>query len=143
MKWCVAVCAVWAGLQAVRAEILIENPWVRAVPPSSSATAAFMKITNTGDREARLVGARADVASDVRPMVTIKKRVDGHEVAAMEFVESFAIAAGRSRLLEPGGDHIMLMKLASVPTRGETVKLTLVFDAGGGRQEIVVEATVR
>jgi len=143
MKRCLAVLVLWAGVVLVRAEILIEDPWVRAVPPSSGATAAFMKVTNTGGGNVTLVEARADIAKDVRPMVTTKKQIDGHEVSGMEFVDSFAIAGGKSRVLEPGGDHIMLMKLSSVPAAGTSVKLTLVFDGATGRREIRVEAPVR
>lgn len=144
MKSRVAVLALWAGMAVGQAEILIEDAWIRAVPPSSKATAAFMTITNTGDREAKLVEARAEeIAKDVRPMVSTHQQIDGRQVLGMEFVESFVIAAGKSRRLEPGGDHIMLMKLRSVPSAGTRVTLTLVFDEATGRREIEVEARVR
>lgn len=144
MKSRVTVLALGAWMAVAQADILIEDAWIRAVPPSSKATAAFMTITNTGGSEVKLVEARAEnIAKDVRAMVTTHKQIGGREVMGMEFVESFAITAGKSRRLEPGGDHIMLMKLSSVPSAGTRVKLTLVFDEGAGRREIEVEAPVR
>lgn len=118
----------------------IKDPWVRAVPPSSPATAAFMVIVNKGDEPATLVSASSPVAREVRPMVTTKQ-ADG--MMGMEFVDSFAIAPGKKRVLEPGADHIMLMKMKSAPKAGATVPLTLTFESGGKRQEIRLEAPVR
>lgn len=126
--------AVFAG------DVEIKDPWVRAVPPSSSATAAFMVIVNKGDRPAALVETSSPVARDVRPMITTKH---ANGMAGMEFVDSFTIAAGKKRVLEPGADHIMLMKITSVPKAGATVPLTLTFESGGKRQEIRLDAPVR
>ena len=108
-------------------DIEVIDPWVRAVPPSSTATAAFMVIKNHGKAPAKLVGTSSPTSPDVRPMITTQKKVDGKEVAGMEFVESFEIPAKGKRILEPGGDHIMIMQLKKVPKAGSTVSLLLKF----------------
>ena len=120
--------------------IEIKDPWVRAVPPSSPSTAAFMVIINNGDKPATLVDSSSPVAREVKPMVTTKQ---SNGMVGMEFADSFLIAGGKKRILEPGSDHIMLMKLKSVPKAGTTVPLTLTFESAGKRQEIKLDAPVR
>ena len=125
---------------AFAGDIEIKDPWVRAVPPSSAATAAFMVIINRGGKPAALVECASPAAREVKPMVTTRQP-DG--MMGMEFVESFTIAPGKKRVLEPGADHIMLMKLKSVPAAGTTVPLTLTFESDGKRQQIRIDAPVR
>ncbi len=124
--------AVFAG------DLKIEDPWIRAVPPSSKATAAFMTIVNTTDHAIAVKGATSEVAGEVKPMITTKQ-ADG--VMGMEFVESFTIPAGGRRTLEPGGDHFMLMQLKEVPKAGETVAMVLQTDSA--EKSITVQLPVR
>jgi hypothetical protein len=124
-------------------EIKIENPWIRAVPPSSGATAAFMTIANHSDKTVTVTGGSTPVAREVKPMVTTKSKVNGQEVMGMEFVDSFTVEAGKKRVLEPGADHIMLMKLKEVPKAGSVVPLTLEIEAGGRKETIMLQVPVR
>ena len=61
----------------------------------------------------------------------------------MSFVDSFSVPAGGKRILEPGGDHIMLMKLKEVPKTGSTVSLELITHSGGKTGHIHLEVPVR
>jgi len=143
MRVCrLSICsAALLGAQAMFAgDIEIKDPWVRAVPPSSSATAAFMVIINKGDKPATLVDSTSPIAREVKPMITTKQ---DNGMMGMEFADSFQVAAGKKRILEPGADHIMLMKLKSVPQAGTTVPLALTFESAGKRQEIRINAPVR
>jgi len=129
------------GVRAVSAgDIEIKDPWVRAVPPSSSSTAAFLVILNKADQPAALVACASPVAREVKPMVTTKQ---ANGMLGMEFAERFLIPAGKRRVLEPGADHLMLMRLKSVPKAGTTVPLVLIFESAGKRQEIKLDAPVR
>lgn len=121
-------------------DLEIKDPWIRAVPPSAQATAAFMTIRNTGDKAMTITGASSPIAEDVRPMVTTKQ---GDGIMGMEFVESFPIPAGGKRILEPGGDHIMLMKLREVPQVGSKVPLMLHTECDGKTSDIRLEVPVR
>lgn len=121
-------------------DIQIVEPWIRAVPPSSKATAAFMTIVNSSDHPISISGGSSPVAGEVRPMITTKKS-DG--VMGMEFVESFQVPAKGKRVLEPGGDHIMLMKLTEVPKSGATVSMVLTTESGGKIGKISLEVPVR
>lgn len=142
MKFCMAVLLAATGILSA-GDVKIEDPWIRAVPPTSKATAAFMTFINTSDKPVTISGGSSPVAADVRPMITTKSRVDGREVMGMEFVDSFPVAAGKKRVLEPGGDHIMLMKLKSVPKAGTVVSLTLTIVSGGDKETVTLNVPVR
>jgi len=124
-------------------DVKIEDPWIRAVPPGSKATAAFMTIVNNSDKPLTVTGGSTPVAGEVKPMITTKSKVDGHEVMGMEFVESFTVPAGKSRVLEPGADHIMLMQLTEVPKAGTRVLLILETESGGKKDKISLQIPVR
>jgi copper(I)-binding protein len=137
----IAGLAILLALAAARAgeiPVEIKDAWVRAVPPGSPATAAYMRISNTGDIPLKLSGGRASFAGVVKPMITIRKKVDGKEVSGMELVDALIIPARGETILEPGGDHLMLMKMTGVPAPGETVKVTLIFDPGATEVSIMM-----
>lgn len=121
-------------------DIKIEEAWVRAVPPSSKATAAFMTIVNKSAHPVSISGGTCPIAGEVKPMITTKQ-ADG--VMGMAFVESFSIPAQGKRILEPGGDHIMLMKLTEVPKAGSTVTMVLKTESDGKAGKISLELPVR
>lgn len=142
MKKILAALVLSSGILCA-GEIKIENPWIRAVPPSSGATAAFMAITNNSDKPVAVTGGSTPVAREVRLMVTTRSKVNGQEVMGMEFVDSFTVEAGKKRVLEPGADHIMLMKLKEVPKAGSVVPLTLETESGGRKDKIELQIPVR
>jgi copper(I)-binding protein len=121
-------------------EIKIEDPWIRAVPPSAKSTAAFMTIVNKSDQPVTIRGGSCPVAAEVRPMVTTRQD-DG--VMGMAFVESFSVPAKGARVLEPGGDHIMLINLKEVPRAGSSVLLVLETESGGKSETLSLKVPVR
>lgn len=110
--------------------VKVTDAWVRAVPPSVTDSAAFMKIENTGDAPLRLTGGSTPIAGMAMPMATTRKRVDGVEVLGMKGVDSIEIPGHGERELKPGGDHLMLMTLTAHPHPGEMVTVTLKFEPG-------------
>lgn len=58
----------------------------------------------------------------------------------MQKVEYIAIPAGKTTKLEPGGYHVMLMKLAKPLKVGETIAVSLTFEKAGKKE---VTATVK
>ncbi|MDP2773991.1 MAG: copper chaperone PCu(A)C [Nocardioides sp.] len=107
-------------------KITIEDPWVRATSGTEdpSMTAAFMVIDNDGSEDITLV----DASSPVSDMVQLHEMamVDG-EMAMQEVDGGIVITAGRGKLLEPGGYHVMLMGLDAELAPGDEVELTLEF----------------
>lgn len=128
-------------LQAVRAgDLKVEDAWVRAVPPASKATAAFMTLVNKTDKPVLVTGGTCPIAGEIKPMVTTKQ---SNGVMGMAFVDSFSVPAGGKRMLEPGGDHIMLMDLKQVPKAGATVSFVLQTETDGKKGNIHLELPVR
>ena len=121
-------------------DLKIEDAWIRAVPPSSKATAAFMTIINKTDTPVLITGGTCPVAQEIRPMITTKQ---ANGVMGMAVADSFAIPAKGQRVFEPGSDHIMLMNLKEVPKAGSTVSLVLTTESGGKAGAIHLDVPVR
>jgi copper(I)-binding protein len=131
-----SLCFFVLSAASAESPVEIENGWVRAVPPGAPATAAYMVIRNLGDAPLELTGGEVSFAETVKPMITLTKEVDGKEVRGMELVDALDIPAHGETLLEPGGDHLMLMKMVRVPAPGEIVEVTLIFEPGAERVTI-------
>lgn len=61
----------------------------------------------------------------------------------MRQVEGFDIADGGTLALERGGNHLMMFDVGSDVVAGDTVDITLSFDAEGEPMTLVIEADVR
>ncbi|MEO0550276.1 MAG: copper chaperone PCu(A)C [Pseudomonadota bacterium] len=61
----------------------------------------------------------------------------------MRQVEGFDLADGETLTLARGGDHLMMFNVSDDVAGGETVDITLNFDADGEPMTLVVEADVR
>jgi periplasmic copper chaperone A len=140
----VLVLAFLALIQSIAAAgeppVKVEQGWVRAMPPSSEDSAAYMTLTNNGDEPLRLTGAKTPIAGMVMPMVTTREIIDGKEVMGMKGVDALVIAPHGQLVLGPEGDHLMLMELISHLKAGERVKLTLHFEPGN--KELMIELPV-
>lgn len=101
------------------AELVIEDAWVRAVPPNSRTTAAYFTVRNSGDKEQVIVRASASVAgaAEIHDWIETdgrKKMVRQHQVS---------VPAGAQVVLQTGGLHMMLFRLDPVPAAGEHVRV--------------------
>jgi len=121
--------------------VKVEEAWVRAVPPSLTDTAAFMRLKNGGDEPLRLTGGSTPIAGMAMPMGTTRKVVGGVEVLGMKAVDYIEIPPHGESELKPGGDHLMLMNLTAHPRPGEMVAVTLDFEPG--HRTVTVEMPVR
>ena len=135
------LCLLFLSASVIFAgDLKIEDAWIRAVPPSSTTTAAFMTIINNTDRPVLITGGTCAVAQEIRPMVTTKQ---GNGVMGMALAENFPVPPKGKRVFEPGGDHLMLMKLTEVPKAGSTVSLVLTTESGGKAGAIHLDVPVR
>ncbi len=108
------------------ADLVVEEAWVRGLPPGVPNASAYMTLTNTGSEDVVLTGATSPLAGSVLLHTTMNH--DG--MLHMTHVESVTIAAGTTLQLESGGTHLMLTELRSTPVPGTDVELTLVFADG-------------
>lgn len=116
--------------------LTIEDAQVRAVPPGSQASAAFMTLRNPGERDVALVAAESPAAEVVE--LHDHQNVDG--VMQMRQVQQIAIPAGGSAELAPGGLHMMLIGLTAPLVEGEPVEIELRFESGESQR---LEAPVK
>lgn len=111
--------------QAVLADALeIEGAQVRAVPPVSTTTAAFMVLHNRGDADLALVDAHSPAAE----ITELHNHVDVDGVMQMRQVPEIRVPAGGSAELAPGGLHLMLIDLVAPLKEGDEVEITLALD---------------
>lgn len=125
-----------AAFAAAADAITIVEPYVRQVPPGARATAAFMVLRNTGDKDIKLVKATNN-ASNITELHT---HLNEGGVMKMRPVPAIHIKAGGETVLEPGGLHVMLIDMKKPMKEGDKVALTLGFDDGSTKE---IEAPVR
>ncbi|MSO69202.1 MAG: copper chaperone PCu(A)C [Alphaproteobacteria bacterium] len=117
-------------------DIKITHPWARFTPPGAPNGAAYLVIENKSAAPDRLIGAATPRAAKVE--------FHGHEMEgemmAMRQREAIDLAAKDIVAFEPGGLHLMLLKLTAPLKDGERFPLTLRFEnAGDISIEVVVE----
>jgi periplasmic copper chaperone A len=125
---------ILALLPAIAAAMMlvVSFPWVRPAG-KGAATEVFMEITSI--EGAALVGARSDIATHA---ALVGPGVKGKPAARL------ALPPGAPVILAPGSYRVRLSTLDRKLELGDTVPLTLIFEAAdGSRQEIPVKAEVR
>ena len=119
----------WAGDATPEDDVslVIEDAWVRALPPTQKMTAGYLRLHNSGEKPLAVVGASADIAKLVEIHTT--QEVDG--LMRMQQLESLQLSPGESLELSPGGTHLMIMGMERMPRAGEDVQLCLQLASGG------------
>lgn len=118
-----------AKMQHAADAVEVQDPWVRATAGAkdTSMTAAFMVLDNTGSADAELVGATSEVAkmTELHEMTMVEGK------SVMQKIEGgLAIRAGSGQMLQPGGNHVMLMGIADELAAGDEVTVVLEFSDG-------------
>lgn len=108
------------------AEIKVDQPYARAVPPGQPNSAAFMSLKNTSDTEISLVSA----SSSVSKVAELHTHTNENGVMKMRQVPQITLKGNQQVELKPGGLHIMLIGLKQNLVKGETADLTLNFSDG-------------
>ncbi|MEO1779505.1 MAG: copper chaperone PCu(A)C [Pseudomonadota bacterium] len=132
-----AVLATLIALPAAAADIMVMDPYARAVSPSAKSGAAFMTLHNTGTTDDRLVAAATDVAQRVELHEHVE--VSDGVMQMTEIEGGIPLPAGEMHEMVRGGDHVMLMGLTGPLEQGEEIMVTLVFEHAG---EVVVTIPV-
>jgi periplasmic copper chaperone A len=109
------------------ANITITHPWIRATPGGATVAAAYLKIKTADGVADKLLSASSPVAGRAEVHTHIK---DG-DIMRMRRVESRAVQPGAAVVLEPSGDHVMLMDLKGPLKEGDFVQLKLTFEKAG------------
>ena len=103
--------------------VTITDAWVKSA--ESGMSAAFGELSNTGSADVTVVSATTKASSMIELHETVEN--DSGEMVMREKDGGFVIPAAGSFMLEPGGNHIMLMGLTAPLVAGDDVTVTLTF----------------
>ena len=119
-------------------DVSVFDYWVKSSEMSmvGGMTAVYGTITNNSSKEITLVGGLADVAGKVE--VHEMAMIDG--AMKMQKIDGgLVIPAGQSVVLEPGGNHLMLLELTEAVEPGSQISVTLDFE---GTEDVTLEGVV-
>lgn len=116
--------------------ITVIDPYVRAVAPGQTVSAAFMQLEN-GSAEALSV---VNATSTVSKVVELHSHVHEGGMMKMRRIDNIDVPANGKAVLEPGGLHIMLIGLHDELQLDQKVSITLEFSDGSSK---TIEAPVR
>lgn len=116
--------------------IHIKDPYARAVPPGQPNSAVFLQLENTSSTAHVLVSA----ISNVSKVVELHAHTHEDGMMKMRRIDKIDIPAHGQVRLQPGGLHIMLIKLQKTLAVGDTISITLEFNDGS---KTTVETPVR
>ncbi len=116
--------------------IHVQDPWIRAAPPTVKVLAAYMTIINTGEKARKLIR----ISSPAFTRIEIHQSVMKDDMAHMKHRTELTIPAQSAVALQPGGLHLMLMEAKKPYHAGDSLTLIMSFLDG---EEISVVAVVR
>ncbi|WP_457642594.1 copper chaperone PCu(A)C [Persephonella sp.] len=111
-------------------EIVIKDPWIRAVPPNIKTSALYMIIENQGNEDEYLIGVETDLAKKADIHTTMHEK----GMMKMKHMKKLKIPSGSVVKLTPGRHHIMLMGLKKALLPGKKVNITLLFQKSGRKK---------
>lgn len=117
-------------------DIAVHNAYVRAVPPGTPNSAAFMNLMNNGSSDHAIVRAESGISKVVE--LHTHKMEGG--MMKMTPVEKIGVGANAKTILKPGGLHVMFLGLKQDVKAGDKVEFKLIFEDGS---ETTVTAPVK
>ena len=116
-------------MDSIFADVLkVKDAFSRAVPPGAPMGAVYARLSNLSKDPLEIVSVRSDVAllSEIHESIEI----DG--MMRMRKVDPFLISGLSHVDLQPGGMHVMLMKLQKTLKTGDV--FTLIFVDGSSNE---------
>lgn len=105
--------------------VTVRDPWAKAA--DTGMTAVFGTLVNDGPADITITGA----TSPLSPVELHEMAMEAGRMVMRQKSGGLTIKAKSSHTLEPGGDHLMLMKLAKPVQAGDEVAITLTLADGG------------
>jgi len=116
----------------------IGHPWTRATPNGAEVAGGFLKITNNGNEDDRLVSVTVDGIARVE---IHEMKTENGVMSMRPLKDGLPIPAGATVELEPGSFHVMMFGLSQRFVEGTMVKGKISFEkAGSADIEFKVEA---
>ncbi|MBE9549981.1 MAG: copper chaperone PCu(A)C [Proteobacteria bacterium] len=108
-----------------RQTFVVENAWVRAMPPGRRMTAAYGELKNVGTVELRVNKFSSPQFSSVSLHETI---LDSSGMSHMQEIHELILQPGEIVILEPGGKHLMLMGMRDNKTETSSAAVIIKFE---------------
>ncbi|MGO0577253.1 copper chaperone PCu(A)C [Ornithinimicrobium panacihumi] len=105
-------------------DLVLVDGWAKAA--DGPMTGVFGTLRNQTDEDIHLVRVESAVAARTELHITVDDGAGGRLM--QEAQDGFVVPAGGEHLLQPGGDHLMLMELTGGVRTGDQVPLVLVGD---------------
>ncbi|SEH70837.1 hypothetical protein SAMN05216228_1006117 [Rhizobium tibeticum] len=130
------IALLFAGLFAAIAnahdfkagDITIGHPHARAMVPSAKVGGGYLKLTNTGSTDDKLISITSKRAAKTE---VHQMSVNNGVMTMRPVAGGLVIPAGQTVELKPGGFHIMFMDVTEPFKEGEMIKATLTFEKAG------------
>jgi len=117
-------------------DIMVSDAFARASAfAATKSGVVYFTVMNHGSTPDRLIAIKTPAAAHA----SLHETVQENGVARMEPVLGLDLAPGAMVELAPNGKHVMLTGLKAPLKKGETIKLTLVFEKAG---EVEVDVPV-
>lgn len=121
---CASTSTTDAGAEA--ADVSIADAWVKSA--ESGMSAAFGMLENSGDADVTIVSISSPASSMMEMHETVD---DGTGAMKMQQLDGgFVVPAGGTLMLEPGGNHFMLMDLTAPLMAGEEATFRVTLEDG-------------
>jgi copper(I)-binding protein len=130
---CALVIGINTGIHAAHAQspatgaIEVTQAWARPTVEGQQGGGGFLKITNKGKADDKLIGASAPVAERME----LHTMTMENNVMRMREIKEIVVKAGETVELKPGGLHVMFMGLKQPMAKDSKVPVTLVFEKAG------------
>ncbi|MGB5076797.1 MAG: copper chaperone PCu(A)C, partial [Sphingorhabdus sp.] len=108
--------------------LTISHPWARETAKGQVVGGGFMKITNNGKADDRLVSATSNASAEVQVHTM---SMNNGVMQMRQLKDGIAIPAGQTVELKPGSLHVMFMGLKKPLVRGTKLPVTLRFARAG------------
>lgn len=116
--------------------VIASAAWSGESNPAWNTAAAYLTLTNSGDRAIALTSVTTSAAQKVE----LHEMKQENGMMSMRQLDRVSVAPGETRKLSPGGTHLMLIDTTRTLRNGESISLTLQFDDGSLQ---TVDAPVR
>ncbi|MEU8265323.1 copper chaperone PCu(A)C [Micromonospora sp. NPDC048999] len=113
-----------ASASAATEVLGVRDPWVKAADHGMSA--AFATLVNDGDTDVTVTA----VATDVSPMELHGMSMKDGKMVMQPKEGGMVVKAKSTYVLEPGGDHLMMLDLKQPVQAGDELTFTLTFADG-------------
>lgn len=115
----------------------IGHPWTRATPKGAEVAGGFLKITNNGTEDDRLLSISVEGLARVE---IHEMKTENGVMSMRPLKDGLLIPAGATVELKPGSFHVMMFGLTQPFVEGTMVKGKITFEkAGSAELEFKVE----